>query len=92
MKKIFASIALCGLLALVPAAAYAYAAETMSDQTDNITVKGQVVDNFGEPLPYTGVVVKGTSNGVTTDLDGHFTITVPANSTLQFVALGCTTL
>ena len=92
MKKIFASIALCGLLAIVPAAAYTYAAETMSDQTDNITVKGQVVDNFGEPLPYTGVVVKGTSNGVTTDLDGHFTITVPANSTLQFVALGFTTL
>src|SRR5574344_10041 len=34
------------------------------------------------------VVVKGTTNGVITDLNGEFTITAPANSTLVFSYVG----
>ncbi len=34
---------------------------------DNRVVKGVVKDELGEPLPAVTVVVKGTTNGVTTD-------------------------
>lgn len=36
------------------------------------TLKGQVVDVNGEPIIGASVVIKGTSNGVITDLDGNF--------------------
>ena len=39
------------------------------------TVKGIVVDTAGEPLMGAGVVVKGTSYGCITDLDGNFVLT-----------------
>lgn len=37
-------------------------------------VTGSVVDNAGEPIMGASVVVKGTSNGGITDLDGNFTV------------------
>ncbi|QCX39115.1 hypothetical protein FF125_11960 [Aureibaculum algae] len=40
------------------------------------TVSGTVLDDLKEPLPGASVVVKGTNNGVVTDFDGKFTITV----------------
>ncbi|MBJ2175899.1 TonB-dependent receptor [Aureibaculum sp. A20] len=40
------------------------------------TVSGTVLDDLQEPLPGASVVVKGTNNGVVTDFDGKFTITV----------------
>lgn len=43
------------------------------------TVKGTVLDENGEPLVGATVKVPGTQNGVVTDLDGHFTVSVPAN-------------
>ena len=36
-------------------------------------VTGQVVDDLGEPLIGVNVLVKGTTTGVITDLDGNFT-------------------
>lgn len=59
---------------------------------DNRVVKGVVKDELGEPLPAVTVVVKGTTNGVTTDLDGEYTLSnVPAGSTLVFSFLGMQT-
>ncbi|MBR6859068.1 MAG: carboxypeptidase-like regulatory domain-containing protein, partial [Bacteroidales bacterium] len=92
MKKIFASIALCGLLALAPAAfsgshgGYAVLAQ------DNVTVSGTVVDENGEPILGAGIVVKGTTNGTTADLDGRFSLTVPAGSVIQFISVGFETV
>lgn len=40
------------------------------------TIKGQVVDQAGIPVIGAVVVVKGTTNGVSTDLDGYFTLEV----------------
>ena len=48
----------------------------------NITVKGTVKDNTGEPVIGASVVQKGTSNGIVTDIDGNFTLNVPSNSTI----------
>ena len=39
-----------------------------------LTVSGQVKDALGEPVIGANVVVKGTTNGAMTDLDGMFTI------------------
>jgi iron complex outermembrane receptor protein len=40
------------------------------------TIKGKVIDASGEALPYMNVVVKGTTNGTTTDNKGEFALTV----------------
>ena len=40
------------------------------------TIKGKVTDASGEALPYMNVLVKGTSNGTTSDDNGEFSITV----------------
>ena len=55
----------------------------------NIQVKGTVVSGSdNEPLPGGNVVVKGTTNGGITDLDGNFTLSVPADATLSFTYIG----
>ncbi|MDE6856807.1 MAG: carboxypeptidase-like regulatory domain-containing protein, partial [Muribaculaceae bacterium] len=41
------------------------------------TVKGNVVDESGEPLIGVTVRVDGTSIGTATDMDGNYTINVP---------------
>ncbi|MCR5395235.1 MAG: TonB-dependent receptor [Bacteroidales bacterium] len=37
-------------------------------------VTGNVVDNFGDPIPGASVVEKGTTNGIMTDIDGNFSL------------------
>ncbi len=49
----------------------------------DIQVKGVVSDaTTGETIPFASIQVKGTTKVVTTDLDGAYTITVPADATL----------
>lgn len=53
------------------------------------TITGTVVDDYGEPLIGAGVQVEGTSVGVITDIDGNYSINVPAGATaLHFTCLG----
>ncbi len=53
------------------------------------TVKGTVKDKDGEPLIGANVLVKGTSNGLITDLDGQFIISnVDSKSILVFSFIG----
>jgi TonB-linked SusC/RagA family outer membrane protein len=56
-------------------------------------VTGKVRDESGEPLPGVAVVIKGTTVGVITDLDGNFSIRVddPANAVLSFSFVGMET-
>jgi TonB-linked SusC/RagA family outer membrane protein len=42
----------------------------------------------GSPLPGASVVVKGTTTGTITDIDGKFTLTIPENSTLVISYVG----
>ena len=92
MKKIFASIALCGVLALAPAAFSGSHGGYAALAQNNVTVSGTVVDENGEPILGAGVVVKGTTTGTTADLDGVFSLTVPAGSVLQFISVGFETV
>ncbi|MEH6679175.1 MAG: SusC/RagA family TonB-linked outer membrane protein [Sediminicola sp.] len=53
------------------------------------TITGTVTDNSGAPLPGVNVVVKGTTNGTSTDFDGNYSITVSGSgATLVFSSLG----
>ena len=42
----------------------------------NGTIRGKVIDEIGEPLFSANAVIKGTTNGTTTDFDGIFEIRV----------------
>ena len=54
-----------------------------------ITVSGTVTENvFNEPVMGATVVETGTGNGVATDMDGKFTLTVNKNSTLTISFVG----
>lgn len=59
--------------------------------TQNIMVKGIVKDNFGEPVIGANVTEKGTTNGMITDLDGNFSLTVQKNATLVISYIGYVT-
>ena len=54
-------------------------------------VKGIVKDNFGEPVIGANVTEKGTTNGMITDLDGNFSLTVQKNATLVISYIGYVT-
>lgn len=53
------------------------------------SVSGVVKDQFGEPLPGVGVIEKGTSNGVVTDIDGTYMIYIASDEArLEFSCMG----
>ncbi len=54
----------------------------------SITVSGKVVDGDNLPLPGVGVVIKGTTNGVNSDIDGNFRIDAMPTQTLVFSYIG----
>lgn len=56
------------------------------------TVSGTVTDDSGQPLPGVTVVVKGTTQGTMTNVDGEYSISnIPENTTLQFSFVGMRT-
>lgn len=60
--------------------------------TQQYVVKGTVSDANGMPLAGVAVVEKGTTNGVATDFDGNYEISVAGEqSVLEFVYLGFAT-
>ena len=87
----YSYLILIGLLALAPAT-YAEvngnAGQLSINQTNNITVKGKIVDEKGESLIGATVQQKGTTNGVITDADGNFSLTVPSDASLVVSFVG----
>jgi len=57
-----------------------------------ITVTGTVYEPSGEPAIGATVLVQGTSDGVSTDIDGKFRIEAPADGILTVSYIGCETL
>ena len=56
------------------------------------TIKGKATDENGEVVPGVSVLVKGTTVGTITNVDGQYTIEIPANAqTLVFSFVGMTT-
>ena len=73
------------------------ASETLSNpkveetQQSEITVKGTVVDDAGEPVIGATIMEKGTRNGTVTDIDGNYVIKVKRNAQLTISYLGYAT-
>lgn len=60
-----------------------------SELQQNVTVTGTVTDAVtGETLPGVNILIKGTTNGVITDLGGKYSIEVPDNAVLVFSYIG----
>ena len=54
-------------------------------QVGKVSITGVVVDELGEPMVGVNVVVKGTTNGTVTDLDGKYSVSVSTNEKAIFV-------
>lgn len=55
----------------------------------NITVKGAITDaQTGEAIPGASVLLKGTFNGTVTDINGNYSISVPADAVLEVSFIG----
>ena len=58
-----------------------------------LTVTGNVTDaSTGEPVPFASVHEKGTMNGVNTDVNGHYSISVSKDGILVFSSVGYNTV
>jgi Ca-activated chloride channel family protein len=61
--------------------------------TGSFTITGKVTDSSGQPLAGVNVIEKGSSNGIITDLNGNYKITVSDKAKiLVFSFIGCTTV
>jgi TonB-linked SusC/RagA family outer membrane protein len=72
------------LLGLLAFASATYAQETVT----KTTVKGKIVDIKGESLPGASVMQKGSTNGIITDINGNFSLSVASNDTLIISYVG----
>jgi TonB-linked SusC/RagA family outer membrane protein len=83
MKNVYKILSVClTLLVLSVSAAYAQK-----------TVTGTVLDEFGTGLPGVSILVKGTTTGTATDIDGKYSLSVPnAQATLVFSFIGYTSI
>ncbi|MFN3760271.1 MAG: SusC/RagA family TonB-linked outer membrane protein [Algoriphagus aquaeductus] len=57
-------------------------------QAQDVQVSGTVLDETGMPLPGVSILLKGTTRGTTTDLDGKYSIAAPSNGVLVFSFIG----
>ena len=71
-------LTVCTLMALTPLGAMA----------QSKTIHGNVKDAAGEAVIGATVAQKGTSAATVTDIDGNFTLTVPANAVLEVSYIG----
>ncbi|MFQ7387077.1 MAG: carboxypeptidase-like regulatory domain-containing protein, partial [Alistipes sp.] len=55
---------------------------------DRVTVTGRLTDTSHAPLIGASVIEQGTTNGVTTDTEGNYQISVSGNATLGFSFIG----
>ena len=57
-------------------------------QVNFVQVKGRVTDEKGNPLPGAAVIIHGTTQGVSTDMEGHYTLNVRPDDVLRFSFIG----
>lgn len=86
------------LCAYLPTGVNMYAARAEKPSASNvyqqtrILVSGRILDSSGQPVPGASVIEKGTTNGVNTDIDGKFTISVKSGSSLEVSCIGYETV
>lgn len=86
------------LCAYLPTGVNMYAARAERPSASNvyqqtrILVSGRILDSSGQPVPGASVIEKGTTNGVNTDIDGKFTISVKSGASLEVSCIGYETV
>lgn len=91
LKSVSVLLLLFAMPAAISYAASENGATSVSVTQQNGTCKGVVKDKAGEAVIGASVVVKGTTNGVITDLDGNFVLSnVPDGATIQISYVGYT--
>lgn len=86
------------LCAYLPTGVSMYAARAEKPSASNvyqqtrILVSGRILDSSGQPVPGASIIEKGTTNGVNTDIDGKFTISVKSGSSLEVSCIGYETV
>ena len=81
-------IALLSMCAFGGMVVYPTPAMAIVAQSPTIKVRGQVIDEQGEPMPGATVKIKGGPGGTVTDLDGNFQLEVPGNTILLISYVG----
>jgi hypothetical protein len=79
MKKLYGSLSL-SLAIMLMLASVAVAQDR--------TVTGTVSDETGAGMPGVNVLVKGTTNGTVTDVEGKYSLNVPSNATVVITFVG----
>lgn len=64
----------------------------VNQKSQSRKVKGTVTDANGEPIIGANVVVKGTTNGVISDVNGQFTLNLSENATIEISYIGYITM
>ena len=60
--------------------------ESLQQSSSKRTISGTVTDGVdGSPIIGTNILIKGEQTGVITDLDGHFSIQIPANKRITLI-------
>jgi TonB-linked SusC/RagA family outer membrane protein len=77
-KQVLKKALLCSLLMLFCCTAMA----------QNISVSGKITDEKGQSLPGATIMVKGTTRGISTDLNGNFTIAAGKADVLVISVIG----
>ncbi len=86
---ITAGVLALGAVAMYPLNAAAESPQQVQSEKKTVTVRGTVVEaSTNEPLIGASVLVKGTSTGTSTDIDGNFSLQVPAGSTIVVSYVG----
>ncbi|MBV5313869.1 MAG: TonB-dependent receptor [Prolixibacteraceae bacterium] len=91
LRKLGIAFAISGLISINALAGI----NTSSSESNVISeqqqkqISGKVVDNTNQPIPGASILVKGTTIGCVTDVDGNFKLNLPDNAeTLQFSFVG----
>lgn len=61
---------------------------TMETQQSTVKIKGHITDVSGEPIIGANVLVKGSTIGMISDIDGNFALDVPETGVLQVSYIG----
>ena len=76
-KQLLLKLLFCPLLLLISLSSFA-----------QVSVTGKVTDEKGNPFPGVTVLIKGTSNGTNTDVNGNYTIHTKNSDVLVFTSVG----
>jgi iron complex outermembrane receptor protein len=62
--------------------------KVIEESVQDADIKGKVTDENGESLPGVSILIKGTTTGTVTSIDGNYSISVPDGATLVFSYIG----